>query len=158
SQRQSQPATAPAATATATGRAGPAAAGASTSWPTYHQNAQRTGAVSGLPAAGKLRLYWSRNLGGAVAGQPLVIGSTVVAATEADTVYGLSRTTGVVRWHTSLGTPVPSSRQPCGNLSPLGITSTPVYDPATGLVYVLAQDGRTRHVLAGLRLTDGKVM
>lgn len=144
-------------TATATSPAPPAAAGPSTDWPTYHQNPQRTGAVAGLPAAGPLRLAWSANLGGEVAGQPLVIGNTVVAATEADTVYALSRTSGSVLWHTTLGTPVPLSEQPCGNLNPLGITSTPVYDPATGAVYVVAQDGPTRHLLAGLRLSDGKV-
>jgi outer membrane protein assembly factor BamB len=145
-------------TATATSPAAPGVAGVSTSWPTYHQNPQRTGLVSGLPAAGPLALDWSRDLDGEVAGQPLAIGDTVVAATEADTVYGLSRSSGAVRWRTSVGTPLPLSQQPCGNLDPLGITSTPVYDQATGLVYVVAQDGRTRHVLAGLRLTDGKVM
>jgi outer membrane protein assembly factor BamB len=144
-------------TATATSPAPPSAAGRSTDWPTYHQNPQRTGVVTGLPAAGRLRLDWSAGLGGEVAGQPLVIGSTVLAATEADTVYALNRTTGAVLWHTSVGTPVPLSEQPCGNLDPLGITSTPVYDPASGLVYVVAQDGRTRHVLAGLRLADGQV-
>ncbi len=41
---------------------------------------------------------------------------------------------------------------------PLGITSTPVYDSGTGLVYVVAQDGRTRHVLAGVGFADGKVV
>ncbi len=130
----------------------------STDWPTYHQNPQRTGVAPGLPPAGPLRLDWSRSLGGEVAGQPIVVGSTVVAATESDTVYGLSRTSGAVLWRTSVGTPVPLSQQPCGNLDPLGITSTPVYDSGTGLVYVVAQDGRTRHVLAGLRLADGKVV
>jgi polyvinyl alcohol dehydrogenase (cytochrome) len=114
--------------------------------------------ATGLPPAGPLALDWSRNLGGEVAGQPIVVGDTIVAATEADTVYGLSRTTGAVRWRTPVGTPLPLSQQPCGNLDPLGITGTPAYDAATGLVYVVAQDGRTRHVLAGLRLTDGKVM
>lgn len=113
--------------------------------------------VTGLPAAGPLRLDWTRDLGGEVAGQPLVIGSTVVAATEGDAVYALSRTSGAVLWHTSVGTPVPQSGQPCGNLFPLGITSTPVYDPASETVYVVAQDGQTHHVLAGLRLSDGKV-
>ena len=152
----SQPGSA-APTATATSPAQPSAAGRSTDWPAYHQNPQRTGAVTGLPPAGWLRLDWSRDLGGEVAGQPLVIGSTVVAATEADTVYALNRTTGAVRWHASVGTPVPLSEQPCGNLDPLGITSTPVYDPANGLVYVVAQDGQTHHVLTGLRLADGKV-
>jgi len=144
-------------TATATSPAPSGAARAGTDWPTYHQNPQRTGAISGLPAAGSLRLAWTASLGGEVAGQPLVIGGTVVAATETDRVYGLSRTTGAVLWHTSVGTPVPLSQQPCGNLDPLGVTSTPVYDQASGLVYVVAQDGRTRHVLAGLRLSDGRV-
>jgi outer membrane protein assembly factor BamB len=126
-------------------------------WPTYHQNPQRTGVAPGMPAAGPLRLAWSANLGGEVAGQPIIVGDTVVAATEQDIVYGLSRGSGTVLWHTSVGSPVPLSQQPCGNLNPLGITSTPVYDPVTGLVYVVAQDGRTRHVLAGLRLSDGTV-
>jgi outer membrane protein assembly factor BamB len=126
-------------------------------WPTYHQNSQRTGVAPGMPPAGPLQLAWSANLGGEVAGQPIIVGNTVVAATEQDTVYGLSRGSGAVVWRTSLGSPVPLSEQPCGNLNPLGITSTPVYDRATGLVYVVAQDGRTRHVLAGLRLSDGKV-
>jgi outer membrane protein assembly factor BamB len=133
------------------------ARGTAADWPTYHQNPQRTGVASGTPAAGPLRLAWSANLGGEVAGQPIIVGDTVVAATEQDTVYGLSRSSGTVLWHTSVGSPVPLSQQPCGNLNPLGITSTPVYDPATGLVYVVAQDGRTRHVLAALRLSDGSV-
>src|SRR5215510_4955610 len=67
-------------------------------WPTYHANARRTGSVSGLPAAGPLAIGWSRRLKGAVYGQPLVIGSTVIAATERDMVYGLSLATGRVQW------------------------------------------------------------
>ncbi len=137
----------------------PAAAGAAlTDWPTYHQNARRTGNVPGLPAAGPLSLAWSTSLGGEVAGQPLIIGGTVVAATEQDTVYALSRATGKILWRTSVGRPLPLADQPCGNLDPLGITSTPVYDPADGLVYIVAQDGATSHVLDGLRLSDGQVV
>ena len=109
--------------------------------------------MSGLPAAGTLSHAWSTPLSGAVTGQPLVIGGTVIAATEQDDVYGLSRTTGAVLWKTRVGTPVASSAQPCGNLSPLGITSTPVYDQQNRLVYVVAQNGRTGHLLAGLTLT-----
>ena len=129
------------------------ATGTSTDWYQYHANAARTGDVSGLPLAGRLRLAWSRPLGGAVTGQPLVIGSTVIAATEQDEVYGLSRATGAVLWHTKVGTPVPGSQQPCGDLDPLGIASTPVYDPQTRLVYVVGQAGKSAHVLAGLTLS-----
>jgi polyvinyl alcohol dehydrogenase (cytochrome) len=138
--------------------AGQAPAGPVTDWPTYHQNQERTGVAAGLPAAGRLGVAWTSSLGGEVAGQPLVIGNTVVAATEEDMVYGLNRSTGRIRWRMQIGTPLPGSEQPCGNLDPLGITSTPVYDPADKLVYVVAQDGRTRHVLAGLRVSTGAVV
>jgi outer membrane protein assembly factor BamB len=128
-----------------------------TNWLQYHANTARTGAVGGLPAAGRLAVAWIRRLDGAVYGQPLVIGSTVVAATELDEVYGLDRATGAIRWRQKVGTPIPVGKQPCGNLSPLGITSTPAYDPQTSLVYVVAQNGKAGHVLAGLRVSDGHV-
>jgi outer membrane protein assembly factor BamB len=134
-----------------------AGGGTATDWLQYHGNEARTGAVAGLPAAGRLSVAWSRKLGGAVYGQPLVIGGTVVAATEQDEVYGLSWSTGTVLWKTKVGTPLPMSRQPCGNVTPLGITSTPVYDPQTQLVYVVAQNGATGHVLAALRVSDGHI-
>ena len=124
-------------------------------WPTYHANARRSGFLPGLPAAGRLAIGWSRRLDGAVYGQPLVIGNTVVAATERDTVYGLSLSTGAVRWSARIGSPLPLSAQPCGDINPLGITSTPVY--YRGLVYVVAQDGRARHLLAGISPATGKV-
>lgn len=128
-------------------------AGRATDWPQYHLNAARTGAAAGLPPAGPLHVAWTAALGGTVTGQPLVIGDTVIAATERDDVYGLSRTTGRIRWRTRVGSPVPVSDQPCGNLNPLGIASTGVYDPQDGLVYVVAQDGRSGQLLAGLSLT-----
>ena len=129
--------------------------GSHANWPTYHADARRSGSVAGLPAAGRLAIGWSRRLNGAVYGQPLVIGDTVIAATEGDAVYGLSLVTGRVRWATHVGTPLPLRSQPCGNLDPLGITSTPVF--YRGLVYALAQDGRSRHVLVGLDPASGRV-
>jgi len=124
-------------------------------WPTYHANARRTGAVAGLPPAGKLAIGWSRRLTGAVYGQPLVIGGTVIAATERDFVYGLSLRTGRVRWSVHVGTALPLGSQPCGNIDPLGITSTPTY--YRGLVYVVAQDGRTKHLLVAIDPATGRV-
>ena len=97
------------------------------------------------------------NLGGAVYGQPLVIGDTVVAATETDEVYGLNRLTGTVLWRTSVGTPVPLSQQPCGNLDPLGVTGTGVYDQRTHLAYFVAQSGRILHLLVGIDPVDGGI-
>jgi outer membrane protein assembly factor BamB len=132
---------------------------AATDWLQYHGNGARTGAVAGLPAAGRLTVAWTAPLGGAVYGQPLVVGATVIAATEQnDVIYGLDLATGAVRWHTSVGSSEPVSEQPCGDLNPLGITSTGVYDPQTGLVYFVAQSGTSEHVLVGLDPATGAVM
>ncbi|HVB43397.1 MAG TPA: PQQ-binding-like beta-propeller repeat protein [Streptosporangiaceae bacterium] len=139
------------------GTGGAVRAGSSTDWLGYHADAARSGVVRGLPRAGELSGGWSRPLDGAVYGQPLVVHGLVVAATENDSVYGIDRVTGQVRWHRRVGTPLPLAGQPCGNIDPLGITSTPVYVPATGLVYVLAQDGRTGHLLVGLEPASGLV-
>lgn len=129
-----------------------AATAAGTDWPVYHANARRTGTVPGLPKAGPLSVAWTDRLDGAVYGQPLIIGGLVIAATEHDSVYGLDRATGRVRWRRHLGTPVPLSALPCGDINPLGITGTPAYDPATGLVYAAAEETGFRHVLYGLTL------
>jgi len=144
------PATAPPVTA------GPAPRSA-TDWPTYHRDAARTGAAPATPAAGALSIAWRRHLDGAVYGQPLVVGGLVIAATEGDTVYGLDRATGKVRWHVHLGTPVPLSALPCGDIDPLGITGTPVYDPATRLVYAVAETTGFHHVLAAISVPGGKL-
>jgi polyvinyl alcohol dehydrogenase (cytochrome) len=128
-----------------------------TDWFQYHGNGARTGHVAGTLAAGRLAIAWTAKLGGAVYGQPLVIGDTVVAATETDEIYGLDRATGAIRWHVRVGTPVPLSQQPCGDLDPLGITSTGVYDPQTQLAYVVAQSGPDLHLLIGVDPADGSV-
>ena len=152
-----------AACTTTAGQAGPGSgqahsvrAGPATNWPTYHADAARSGVADGLPAAGRLAMGWSRRLDGAVYGQPIVIGNLVIAATERDSVYGLARATGRVRWRAHVATALPLGSQPCGDIDPLGITSTPVY--YRNLVYALAQDGRTRHVLVGLDPATGRVL
>jgi outer membrane protein assembly factor BamB len=150
----------PAAASGSAGGSSSAPAAATADWPAYHADAARTGTVAGLPAAGALALAWTRRLGGAVYGQPLVIGGTVIAATESNQVYGLSRATGRILWSTRIGTgvPVPLSAQPCGNIDPLGITGTPVYDPATGLVYAVAELNGAVMTLAGIRVSDGQLV
>jgi len=135
-----------------------AAAAASTSdWTTYHRTNDRGGAVSGVPAPHRLTTGWSRRLDGAVYGQPLVVGSLVLVATENDTVYGLARTTGAVRWRRHLGTPVRRSSLQCGNIDPLGITGTPAYDARTGSVFVVTETTGARHTLVALQATTGAV-
>jgi outer membrane protein assembly factor BamB len=143
----------PAATASTT----PAAPPAAWNWPNYHRDAAHTGYAPGTPRPGLLAIAWRRRLNGAVYGQPLAVGGLVIAATEGDSVYGLDRATGQVRWRVHIGTPVPLSALPCGDINPLGITSTPVYDPATGLVYALAETAGYHHVLVGVNAQSGQV-
>jgi outer membrane protein assembly factor BamB len=126
-------------------------------WPAYHRDAARTGTAPAKPAAGKLSIAWRRRLDGAVYGQPLAVGNLVIAATEGDTVYGLDRASGALRWRAHLGTPVPLSSLPCGNIDPLGITGTTVYEPSTGLVYAVAETTGFQHLLAGISVTTGAV-
>jgi outer membrane protein assembly factor BamB len=126
-------------------------------WPTYHRDNSRSGAAVGFPALGQPRTAWRANLDGAVYGQPLVIGDTVYAATEHDTVYALAADSGAVRWSAHLGEPMPGRQLPCGNIDPLGITSTMVYDPGTDLVFALAETRGAHHTLFGLDAVTGEV-
>lgn len=126
-------------------------------WPTYHRDNTRSGVAQGFPALGTPHRAWTAALDGAVYGQPLVIGDTVYAATEHDTVYALAADTGTVRWSRHLGEPMPRRELPCGNIDPLGITSTMVYDPATALVFALAETVGAHHTLFGLDARTGAV-
>ena len=89
---------------------------------------------------------FSATVDGQVYAQPLVVGTTVIAATENNAVYGLDSATGAAKWTRKLGPAWPASTVGCGDLTPnIGITSTPVYDPATKSVFLLAKtnDGAT---------------
>jgi len=136
----------------------PAPPAGSTDWPTYHHDAQRTGATSGTPAFAAFHSAWTAALDGAVYGQPIVLGSTVVAATEGGSLYGLSLTSGAVLWRRHVADPIPLSSLPCGNIDPLGITSTPAYDPVHGLVYAVAETAGGHHILAAVRPSDGALI
>ncbi|PBC60104.1 hypothetical protein BKI49_31030 [Streptomyces sp. Tue6028] len=91
-------------------------------------------------AASDFGRRFSTAVDGQVYAQPLVAGNTVVAATENAKVYGLDSTTGKINWTKTLGDPWPASAIGCGDLVPnFGVTSTPVYDPATRTVYLTAK-------------------
>jgi outer membrane protein assembly factor BamB len=124
-------------------------------WPTYGRDFARTGVAAGVATAGPLRLSWRAHLDGAVYGQPLLVGTLVIAATENDSIYALDQSTGQVVWRTHAGTPVPLADLPCGNIDPLGITGTPVYDAGNGLVYAVAETSGYHHVLLGVSVSSG---
>lgn len=126
-------------------------------WPTYHKDNARSGDATDLAPVSTLATAWHAKLDGAVYGQPLVVGSDILAATENDTVYALDPATGAVRWQQHLGTPVPKSALPCGDVDPLGITSTMAYDARTGRVFALAETTGGEHTLFGLNATTGAV-
>lgn len=93
-------------------------------------------AVVGSGSFGKL---FSTAVNGQVYAQPLVVGGNVLVATENNWLYSLNGETGAVNWSLSLGPAWPSSVVGCGDLTPsIGNTSTPVYDPSTGTLYLTA--------------------
>ncbi|MER6765610.1 MULTISPECIES: outer membrane protein assembly factor BamB family protein [Amycolatopsis] len=130
---------------------------AASDWPTYHRDNARTGDAADLAPLGTLATAWQSTLDGAVYGQPLVVGGQILAATENNTVYALDPATGATRWSAHLGEPARRSELPCGNIDPLGITSTMVYDQATSRVYALAELTGGQHVLVGVNAGTGAV-
>ncbi|MEP6816210.1 MAG: PQQ-binding-like beta-propeller repeat protein [Marmoricola sp.] len=128
--------------------------GALADWPTYHRTASRSGHVATAPT-GPLQQAWTKTLTGAVYGEPLVVGSTLVVATEQNHVYGLDARTGAQLWSAQLGDPQPQSVLACGNIDPLGITGTPAYDSATGSVFVTAETRGGHHTQWALSVADG---
>jgi hypothetical protein len=101
------------------------------------------GGPVGTPSFGQL---FDDPVNGQVYAQPVVAGSALIVATENNWVYSLNAVTGAVNWSMALGTPWPSGSLGCTDLAPnVGVTGTPVYDPATHTVYMVAElnDGPT---------------
>ena len=80
-------------------------------------------------------------------------------ATEEDEVYALDEKTGAQAWKRTLGEPVLlSAAFHCGNIWPLGVTGTPVIDPARATLYLdaaIMRDNKPRHEIYALSLVDG---
>jgi outer membrane protein assembly factor BamB len=123
----------------ATTRPAPATAG---DWTTYQGSPARLGVAPDQPTLAPLHQAWTASLDGtAIYGQPLYFGGRVLVATEGDNIYALDPANGSVKWHVSLGPPLANvqAQAGCGDIDPLGITSTPVVDPTTGLLYVVGE-------------------
>jgi outer membrane protein assembly factor BamB len=148
------------------------AAHAGSSVLTYHDALDRSGryVVPGLTydRAGSLHLDASfhATFRGGVYAQPLLWrppGSgkaMLIVATDQDEVYAIDTENGAQIWERALGQPVPRSALPCGNLPILGVTGTPVIDPARATLYLDAMVMRgdePRHEIYALALADGSV-
>jgi outer membrane protein assembly factor BamB len=145
---------------TATPATAPSAA--TSSWTVYHGDPVGDGDAGSVTSVSLTTPAWtSPALDGALYGEPLVSSGRVYVATETDTVYALSASTGAVAWSTHVGTPVPSSVLPCGDISPtVGVTGTPVIDPARSEVFVVADElvkGAPAHEMIGLDTATGRV-
>ena len=95
--------------------------------------------------------------------------NVLYVATENDTVYAvdaqsISGSSATILWKTSVlpqgESPADSASLPCGNISPNGITATPVIDRTRSAIYVEAMSkdstGNIFHRLHALDLTNGK--
>src|SRR5258707_5616912 len=138
-----------------------------------HNNPSRDGvyvdAAFTLSAAANLTrdLNFDGTISGNVYAQPLYIeggpnGPMVIAVTESNNVYALNATTGTVIWQRNLGAPVPLSFLGCGNIDPVGITSTPVVDLASRALFLDAfttPDGGTtkKHLIFSLNVDTGNI-
>jgi hypothetical protein len=147
---------------------------------TYHNDNSRTGqnteettltpANVNIADFGKL---FSVAVDGEVYAQPLYVANVgigggthnvVYAATEHDSVYAIDADTGTIYWQKSLipagGSTVSSSTDlNCGDITTeVGITGTPVIDPSTGTLYVVAKvklNGAIAQHLHALAITTG---
>ncbi len=136
-----------------------------TSWTTYGGNYARTSLDATDPArtTAPAEAWKSQALDGAVYGEPLVFGGDVFVATENDTVYGFSASTGAPVWAPDhLASPAPSGDLPCGDITPtVGITSTMVIDPTSGTLFASGatlSGSAVRHFLYAIKASTGKVL
>ena len=135
-----------------------------------HNNLSRDGlyidsAFTPSAAASVTRdLNFNGTISGSVYAQPLYVengpggAAMVIVVTESNNIYALNASTGAVIWQRNVGPPV-SSGLPCGNISPLGITGTPVVDLASRSLFFDAMiDGATKkHFIYSLNVDTGAI-
>jgi outer membrane protein assembly factor BamB len=115
----------------------------------YHKHASRDGLYvePALTQAAARRFHrdltFDAPLSGPTYAQPLFWAATgptdrdlLVVATEQNQVYAFDAASGATVWRRSIAPPVSQARLPCGNIDPLGITGTPVIDPASRTVFL----------------------
>ena len=132
-----------------------------------HNNVSRNGvyidAAFTLSAAANLTrdLSFNGTISGNVYAQPLYIeggsnGPMIIAVTESNNVYALNATTGTVIWQQNVGTAAPTGACP-GNISPNGITGTPVVDLASRSLFfdAVINGNPVKHFIFSLNVDTG---
>ncbi|WP_407175046.1 PQQ-binding-like beta-propeller repeat protein [Bradyrhizobium sp. STM 3562] len=140
---------------------------------TYHGDNSRSGryVVPGLSWENARSVELDRAFDARVAGsmyaQPLywrppgTNTGMVFVATEDNIVQAFDAMTGRELWRRLVGRPVRASSLPCGNINPLGITGTPVIDPATAAIYfdaAVERENGAHHEVFALSTKDGSVL
>ena len=95
---------------------------------------------------------------GNVYAQPLYVeggpnGPLVIAVTQSNNVYAINATTGAIVWQRNVGTPSGSM----GNISPVGITSTPVVDVASRALFLNAVVSGPNNLIFSLNVDTGAI-
>ena len=102
-----------------------------TAW--YSDQAGLTPQLVGGGTFGKM---FESAVDGQVYAQPVISKDTALVATEKNNVYGIDAITGARKWSRNVGAPWNPNDVGCADLVPwVGITSTPVIDPATNTAY-----------------------
>ena len=143
---------------------------------TYHNDTSRTGQNTQetilTPAnvnSSQFGKLFTVSVDGYVYAQPLYLSNVTIAggthnvlyvATEHDSLYAIDAGSGTIYWQISLipsgGSTVNSSTDlGCGDLVPeVGITGTPVIDPTTGTIYVVAKSKVNGNLVQYLHAID----
>jgi hypothetical protein len=137
---------------------------------TYHGDPSRSGryVVPALTWARARALHLDRGFAPRFSGhlyaQPLywrppgAAAGLLIVATENDIVAAFDTASGRTVWTRRLGSPVPRSGLPCGDIDPVGITGTPVIDALSQTLYLDAMvnlPSGPHHRIFALSLEDG---
>ena len=136
--------------------------GASVNVTQHHNNPSRDGlyidsAFTQAAAANLTRdLSFNGTIVGNVYSQPLYVeggpmGPVVIVATESNNVYALKVSDGMPLWQRNAGTPSTGM----GNISPLGITGTPVVDLASRSLFFDAVTNVPNNLIFSLNVDTG---
>ncbi len=136
----------------------------------HHNHLSRDGLYidPGFTVSNAAHLTRDLAFNGAVSGnvyaQPLYIEggpgnrAVVIVVTESNTVFALDAVTGSIDWQTNVGANVAAGSLPCGNVSPYGITGTPVVDlPSRSLFFdaIMTVSSSVKHRIFSLNADTG---